>query len=101
MEDSVYVKQNVSNAGEVKYCENPLVSTEEHAKLIAEWLGNYYANNISYDVDYRGDPIIESADIIYMESEKVSNLQVEIERQKLTFNGAFSGSLSLRRAMRV
>lgn len=101
VEDSVYVKQNISNAGEVKYCENPLISTEEHAKLIAEWLGNYYANNISYDVDYRGDPIIESADIIYMESEKVSNLQVEIERQKLTFNGAFSGSLSLRRAMRV
>lgn len=101
VEDSVYVKQNVSNAGEVKYCENPLISTEEHAKLIAEWLGNYYANNISYDVDYRGDPIIESADIIYMESEKVDNLQVEIEKQKLTFNGAFSGSLSLRRAMRV
>lgn len=101
VEDSVYLKRNVNNAGEVKYCENQLISTEAHARMIAEWLGNYYANNISYDVEYRGDPTLDAADIIYMESEIVDNLQVEVEKNKLSFNGAFSGNLELRRAMRT
>ncbi len=101
VEDSVYLKRNVNNAGEVKYCENQLISTEAHARMIAEWLGNYYANNISYDVEYRGDPILDAADIIYMESAIVDNLQVEVEKNKLSFNGAFSGNLELRRAMRT
>lgn len=101
VEDSVYLKRNINNAGEVKYCENQLISTEAHARMIAEWLGNYYANNISYDVEYRGDPILDAADIIYMESSIVDNLQVEVEKNKLSFNGAFSGNLELRRAMRT
>lgn len=101
VEDSVYLKRNINNAGEVKYCENQLISTEAHARMIAEWLGNYYANNISYDVEYRGDPILDAADIIYMESAIVDNLQVEVEKNKLSFNGAFSGNLELRRAMRT
>lgn len=101
VKDSVYVKQEINNAGEVKYCQNQLISTASHAKLIAEWLKNYYANNISYDVEYRGDPVIESADIIFMESDIVNNLQVEVEKHTLSFNGAFSGSLQLRKAMRT
>lgn len=101
VEDDVYYKQSVSIKGENKYCENQLIATKEHAQLIAEWLSNYYANNKSYDVSYRGSPELDAADIIFMESEAVSNLQVEIETHKLSFNGAFSGNLSMRRAMRM
>ena len=100
-EDSVYLKRNINNAGEVKYCENPLISTESHARMIAEWLGNYYSNNISYDVEYRGDPALDSADIIYMDSDVVNNLQVEVENHRINFNGSLKGSLALRRAMRT
>ena len=101
VDDSVYLKRNINNAGEVKYCENPLISTESHARMIAEWLGNYYSNNISYDVEYRGDPALDSADIIYMESDVVNNLQVEVENHRINFNGSLKGSLALRRAMRT
>ena len=74
----------------------------EHAELVAEWIGNYYANNISYDVDYRGRPDINATDIIHMDSEKLNNLQVEIISHNLRFNGgALSGSLELRRALRL
>ena len=100
-EDSVYLKRNINNAGEVKYCENQLISTESHARMIAEWLGNYYSNNISYDVEYRGDPALDSADIIYMDSDVVNNLQVEVENHRINFNGSLNGSLALRRAMRT
>lgn len=101
VEDNVYLKKSINNSGEIRYCENQLISTEDHARTVAEWLGNYYANNISYDVQYRGDPVLAAADIIFMESDIVNSLQVEVETHKLNFNGAFSGSLQLRRAMRT
>lgn len=101
VEDNIYLKKSINNSGEIRYCENQLISTEDHARTVAEWLGNYYANNISYDVQYRGDPVLEAADIIFMESDIVNSLQVEVETHKLSFNGAFSGTLQLRRAMRT
>lgn len=101
VEDNVYLKKSINNSGEIRYCENQLISTEDHARIVAEWLGNYYANNISYDVQYRGDPVLEAADIIFMESDIVNSLQVEVETHKLNFNGAFNGTLQLRRAMRT
>ena len=101
VEDNVYLKKSINNSGEIRYCENQLISTEDHARIVAEWLGNYYANNISYDVQYRGDPVLEAADIIFMESDIVNSLQVEVEKHKLNFNGAFNGTLQLRRAMRT
>lgn len=101
VEDKVYVKKTIGIAGTNKLCENPLVSTTEHATLLAEWLGNYYANNISYDVDYRGEPRINASDIIKMDSDVVNNLQVEVVSHNLKFNGAFSGSLQLRKALKM
>lgn len=101
VEDNIYLKKSINNSGEIRYCENQLISTEDHARTVAEWLGNYYANNISYDIQYRGDPVLEAADIIFMESDIVNSLQVEVETHKLNFNGAFNGLLQLRRAMRT
>lgn len=101
LEDAVYAIKIMGAVGEVKTIQNPLVSTKEHAEMLAEWIGNYYANNISYDVKFRGEPRLNAADIIHMESEKRSNLQVEVTRNKLSFNGTFSGELELRKALKM
>lgn len=101
VEDNVFVSSVVHSVGENKTLQNPLVNTQEHAELLAEWLGNYYGNNILYEVSYRGEPRVIASDIIHMESEKKSNLQVEITSNNLSFNGAFSGSLELRRALKM
>lgn len=100
IEDEVYVAKALNLVGEIKTIQNPLVSTQEHAQLIAEWVGNYYLNNVSYDVEYRGDPRLNAADIIHMESDVLDNLQVEIASHNFRYNGAFKGSLELRRAFR-
>lgn len=99
IKDDVYAEVVIGNVGAVRTIENPLVSTEEHARLLAEWIGNYYANNISYDVDYRGEPRISAADIIRMESDKLNNLQIEVESLTLNFNKKFSGTLEVHRAL--
>ena len=102
VEDNVFAEKSINPVGETKTIQNPLISTMEHAELVAEWIGNYYANNISYDVDYRGRPDINATDIIRMDSDVLSSLQVEIEKHDLRFNvGYLSGSLELRRALRL
>lgn len=101
VEDEVFVTREINSVGDTKVLQNQLIRTTEQAELLAEWMGNYYANNITYDVNYRGDPRLNAADIIHMESEKKSNLQVEIASHKLSYNGSFSGSLELRRALKM
>ena len=101
VEDSVFAVKVLNEVGEIKTVQNPLISTQAHAELVAEWIGNYFANNISYDVDYRGEPRNNAADIIHMESDVLSNLQVEITKHTLKYNGAFSGSMELRRALKM
>ena len=101
VEDSVFAIKVLNEVGEIKTINNPLISTQAHAELLAEWIGNYYANNISYDVDYRGEPRNNAADIIHMESDVLSNMQVEITKHTLKYNGAFSGSMELRRALKI
>lgn len=101
VEDNVFASRVVHAVGEIKTLQNPLISTQEQAELLAEWIGNYYGNNISYEVNYRGEPRVIASDIIHMESEKKSNLQVEVTSNKLSFNGAFSGSMELRRALKM
>lgn len=101
IKDEVFVTRAIGEVGETKTLQNPLVSTTEHAEILAEWIGNYYVNNISYEVSYRGEPRVSATDIIHMESNKLSNLQVEVTRSRLSFNGAFSGELELRKALKM
>lgn len=101
VEDDVYYTQAVNPVGETKTANNPLIGTRALARDVAEWLGFYYSNNVSYSLNYRGDPRLNSSDLIYLESPVLNNLQTEIETHKLKFNGALSGSLDLRRAIRT
>ena len=102
VEDDVFFTKKINEVGETKTIQNPLVSTQEHAELLCNWIGNYYYNNVSYDVDYRGEPRINATDIIHMDSDVLNNLQVEISNHSLNFNGgALSGRLELRRALKM
>ena len=101
VEDNVFVAKVLNKVGEIKTVQNPLVSTESHAELLAEWIGNYYANNVSYDASYRGRPDVKAADVIHMESDVLNNLQVEVSKHTLKYNGSFSGKMELRRALKM
>lgn len=101
VKDGIFYKLSINPTGENKVCENPLVSTEEQAAQLAEWLEVYYANNISYKSKYRGEPRIGAADTITMESEFINNLQVQVEKYSLRFSGGLTGDLELNRLVRV
>ena len=98
VDDKVYYTFPINSTGQSVVFENQLISTQSHAELVAKWMSNYYANNISYSVNYRGEPRLDASDIIYLDSELLNNLQVEIESLNLNFNGSLSGKLEMRRA---
>lgn len=102
VDDNNFYVQKLNHNGTVVTFENSLISTEEHAQMVAEWIGNYYKNNMSFSVEgYRGEPRIQSTDIMYMENDFIPDLQVEVSERSFTFNGAFGGSLELRKALKM
>lgn len=101
IEDDVFAEKIIGAVGVTKTLQNPLISTEEHAQLLAEWIGNYYANNVYYTVKYRGEPRVMSTDIIHAYSDIKNNMQVEVTQNDISFNGTFSGNMEYRRALKM
>lgn len=99
--DDIFAERIIGAVGVTKTLQNPLISTEEHAQLLAEWIGNYYANNVYYTVKYRGEPRVMSTDIIHAYSDIKNNMQVEVTQNDISFNGAFSGNMEYRRALKM
>lgn len=89
----------IGNVGTIEQWENPLIDTEELAGLLGEWIGNYFSNNVEYDISYRGEPRLDAGDIVFLENPYVNGLQIQIYEHRLSFNGALSGSVKARRAM--
>lgn len=90
---------NINTTGKIEEWDNPLISDAELADLQAEWLGNYFANNIEYDISYRGEPRLDAGDILFLENQYVENLQIQLYEHKLNYNGALSGTVKARRAV--
>lgn len=85
--------------GEIITWNNPLVSTSEHALELAEWVGEYYNDNIQYDVQWRGDPRLDANDVISMETVMGDIVPTKLSRNTLSYNGAWSGSFQARKVV--
>jgi len=92
-----YAVKPLRNRGKSIKWENPLVSNMEIANDLAQWLGDYYAADIEYEYNTRGNPEIDVNDIVYQENEFRDGMKVNIYRQSLTFNQSFSGKVAARR----
>ena len=101
VEDDIFAERIIGAVGVTKTLQNPLISTEEQAQLLAEWIGNYYANNVYYTVKYRGEPRVMSTDIIHAYSDIKNNMQAEVTQNDISFNGAFSGNMEYRRTLKM
>ena len=91
--------KTINPTGKIESWDNPLISSAELADLQAEWLGNYFANNIEYDITYRGEPRLDSGDLVFLENQYVDNLQIQLYENSVSFNGALSGTVKARRAV--
>lgn len=92
-----YAINSLHERGKTVKWENPLISDMTMAQDLAEWLGDYYTSGIEYEYDNRGFPEIDVNDIVYQENEFYDGMKVNIYRQTINFNGAFSGKITARR----
>lgn len=97
VDDEVYFTKTINSTGTTKIVENPMIYSSAQAELVAEWMASYYAQNVSYDVEYTGDPTIQANDLMYLESDYRARNIVDVEKASIKFNGAFKGSLELKR----
>ena len=93
--------QPINNAGTVETWTNPLVSTISHAKDVGKWIGDYMKSDREYDITYRGDPRIDSNDILFLENDYINDMQIRVLEHTLDFNGTLSGNITARRIMDV
>ena len=91
----------INNRGTDTGWNNPLISDYEHCKDVAEWLADYYAAGVEYELDYRGEPALDAGDTIFQENKYVENLKVVVEEVQQTYNGKIGGALRTRRKERV
>lgn len=95
--ETTYV-QAINTTGETKQWKNPLISEDTNAALVGQWIGDYYANNINYEISYRGEPRIEAGDLAFLENDFVDNLMIQIVSHDLSYGGTLSGSVKARLA---
>ena len=92
-----YATKTFNVVGKTVKWQNPLISNMEMATDLAEWLGDYYTSGIEYEYNTRGNPEIDSNDIVYQENEFHEGMKVNIYRQTLNFKQSFSGKVTARR----
>ena len=99
MENIATYEFKVNEIGNPVKVTNPLISTKEHADRLKDWFLDYYNNDIEYGIRYRGDPILDAHDQIYIENKFVDDNLVRIETEELsTSNGMdTSNSMTARR----
>ena len=82
----------VNEIGNAVKVSNPLISTEEHYNRLKDWFLDYYENDIEYRFNYRGDPILDADDQIFIENKFVINNLVRIESEELSTSAGMDSS---------
>lgn len=91
----------INASGVSKTLKNPLISTENVALDVLDWIGDYYYSDKEYELNYRGDPALDVGDITYLENEFNPNLMCKLYEHDLSFNGSISGRIKARREVNV
>lgn len=89
----------LNNKGKIQSWDNPLISSEQDAKNLVEWVGEYYAAGNEYELKFRGDPALEVNDLTYLESQYVDGLMIRLEDVETSYKGSISGKITARRKM--
>lgn len=77
--------------------ENPLIDDLEEAYKLAEWIGEYVGEQKDYAFNWRGDPAVESNDILYIQNTFLPKMKLRVLKNTINYNGALSGSIEGRK----
>lgn len=84
-----YRNETIADGRDIRI-ENPLVTTVQHAKLVAQYVERYYRNRKEYKIPYVGYPQVEPGDVLEL-STTYGDALIEVKSNKIDFNGGWSG----------
>lgn len=97
-DESYYRVTHNPNGQEIEW-SNPLISTDEQARDLEEWIATHYLGDVDYDISWRGDPRVEANDLFYLELKNREDALIRSYQNELSFNGAWSGSMKARKVV--
>lgn len=77
--------------GETISVDNPLITSQERASAVGEWVEGYMKNRMVLSSEWRADPRLDALDVVGNENEYNSN-KVIMTSVAYEYNGAFRGS---------
>jgi hypothetical protein len=101
LKSEVTYNKVINTSGITKTLNNPLISTENVAFDVLDWVSDYCYSDKEYELNYRGDPALDAGDIFYLENEFNPNLMCKLYDHDLSFNGSISGRIKARREVNV
>lgn len=97
VEEQTFTKQHNSDGEDISW-NNPLISSVEHAKLLEEWLYDWYKGDVEYDIDWRGDPRVDANDMFYMDNVLGNSVPIRAYESTLEFsNSGWAGRMKARK----
>lgn len=87
--------QEVKQIGVDKTASNMLIDNLTDAQNEAEWLAEYFANDIDYVISYRGEPALDPDDLIYIENKNVEKNLVRITSTQIDTSTGMSMTCKL------
>lgn len=97
-DESYYRVTHNPNGQEIEW-SNPLISTDEQARDLEEWISTYYLGDVDYEISWRGDPRVEANDLFYLELKNREDVLIRSYQNELSFNGSWSGSMKARKVV--
>lgn len=94
--ENKFVK-HISDKGKDIEWSNPIISSKFAAERLANWLASYYALPVEYEYDTRGNPELDTTDLIKQENEFRPGMTVIPYNQTLKYSQGFSGHIIVRR----
>lgn len=81
----------VGEVGESVTVDNPLITDNERATMLGQWIGDYLKNRMTLKSSGRADVRLDALDIVTNENDyNTSNMRMT--NVKFSFNGAFRGT---------
>lgn len=86
----------VSSTGEVDTEDNPLLTDPAMATALAQHFATYLTMRNTYDVEYRGNPELETGDIIGLQTDYTAEMDALILVDQISFDGGLSGKMKVK-----
>ena len=95
-ENTVVVSYPVAVSGEIDEEKNPLLTDDSMCQALAEHVIAYLTLRNTYDLQYRGNPELETGDLVALQTQYTNNMKALVLTNELTFNGSLSGKVKVK-----